>query len=259
MTPAGRQRALPRRVEDGLVLIWDLDGTILDTKRDIATGVNEMLRALDRPPLPLERVLRHVGRGVRVLVERTLRDAGLTDAVRTDGTELAAGTAPHAEDPSAPSSLIDTGVELFRVHYRRHMFDSTTPYPGIPELLRDLAGRGAAMAVVSNKPEAATRTLVETLGFAPLFRIVMGGDTLPVRKPDPQTLRHALDACRTGATPEEAILIGDSMTDLLTGRAAGTPVCGVGWGFDPDGEFRREGADWWVESAEELREILLGH
>lgn len=237
MTPAGRQRALPRRIEDGLVLIWDLDGTILDTKRDIATGVNEMLRALGRPALSLERVLHHVGRGVRVLVERSLRDAGLIEI---------------------GSAEIDSGVELFRVHYRRHMFDSTIPYPGIPELLRDLAGRGAAMAVVSNKPEAATRTLVETLGFAPLFRIVMGGDTLPVRKPDPQPLRHALATCRTGATPEEAILIGDSMTDLLTGRAAGMPVCGVGWGFDPDGEFRREGADWWVESAEELREILLG-
>lgn len=259
MRPDMRDRSADRggagAIDPGAVLIWDLDGTILDTKHDIATGVNEMLRAFGLHALPLERVLRHVGRGVRILVRRSLSEAG-------GGLLRESGAAEDfaedvADDDPASEARIDAGVAVFREHYRRHMLDTTTPYEGVPALLDELTRRGRAMAVVSNKPEDATRSLVDAIGLAPCFRVVMGGDTLPVRKPAPETVLHALSVCRPEAAPHEAIVIGDSLTDLQTGRAAGMRVCGVGWGFDPDGDFRRTGADWWCDSVDELRALLL--
>lgn len=218
------------------VLLWDLDGTIADTRQDIATGVREMLASFHLEPLPLPNVLRHVGRGVRVLVTRSLAEAGR---------------------PDADAAMIDEGVRLFRIHYRQHLMDTTVPYGNITETLHELARRGRRMAVVSNKPEDATRALVDALGLAACFVVALGGDSLPVRKPSPEPLWHALALCRPDARPDEAVLLGDSITDLETGRAAGVPVCGVGWGFDPDGEMRRQGTDWWVETVEELGGVLL--
>ena len=238
-------------IDDGTVLIWDLDGTILDTKHDIATGVNEMLRVFGHHPLPLDRVLHHVGRGVRILVQRSLSEAG-------GGSGRERGEAENVvDDDPAFEARIDRGVAVFREHYRRHMLDTTTPYEGMPGLLGELTRRGRAMAVVSNKPEDATQSLVDAMGLSPCFRVVMGGDTLPVRKPAPETVLHALSVCRPEAAPHEAVVIGDSLTDLQTGRAAGMRVCGGGWGFDPDGDFRRTGADWWCDSVDALRALLL--
>ena len=219
------------------VLLWDLDGTIADTRQDIVTGVREMLLSLGLEPLPMANVIRHVGRGVRVLVSRSLAEAGR---------------------PDADDAMIEEGIDLFRSHYRLHLMDTTTTYGNISGVLTELARRGRLMAVVSNKPEDASRMLVEALGLTSCFAVVLGGDSLPVRKPSPEPLLHALQICRAGAQPNDAVLFGDSITDLETGRAAGMPVCGVGWGFDPDGEMRRQGTDWWVETVDELERVLLG-
>lgn len=238
LSPESRpaSRDLRELADPDRILLWDLDGTIADTRRDIATGVREMLRSFGLEPLPLPNVIRHVGRGVRVLVTRSLSEAGR---------------------PDADESMIDEGVRVFRHHYRLHLMDTTVPYDNIAEILHELARHGRRMAVVSNKPEDATVALVDALGLAPCFVAVLGGDSLPVRKPSPEPLLHALGLCRPGARPVEAVLFGDSITDLETGRAAHVPVCGVGWGFDPDGEMRRQGTDWWVETVGELGAAIL--
>jgi len=234
--PGRGQRDRRELARPELILLWDLDGTIADTRHDIARGVAGMLEHFGLRPLPVESVVRHVGRGVRVLVDRSLSEAGR---------------------PGAGDLEIDEAVQVFRTHYRRHMVDTTIPFGNIAEVLGTLRDLGRRMAIVSNKPEEATRALVTALGLADCFRIVLGGDSLTTRKPSPEPLLHALEVCRPGARPSEAALIGDSIIDLQAGRAAGMPVCGVGWGMDPDGELRAAGADWWFETVEELTAALL--
>jgi phosphoglycolate phosphatase len=252
------------------VLIWDLDGTIADTRSDIATGVLEMLHELGRPPLDPAQVIRNVGRGVHVLVAGCLADAGR---------------------PARDAAEIERGVEVFRTHYWRHLMDTTAPYPGMPEILRDLVTRGRLMAIVSNKPQDATREILRRMDLLGCFAAVLGGDSLPARKPDPAPLLHALRLClaaRQGGprpvsnttvtrhaaggagghadadeslrelAPDHAAMIGDSLPDVQAARAAGMPVCGVAWGFDPDGEMRRVTLDWWFESVEDLARALRG-
>ena len=271
----GRHEPGGRRIRDTLadpdrVLIWDLDGTIADTRSDIATGVLEMLQELGRPPLDLAQVIRNVGRGVQVLVAGCLADTGR---------------------PARDATEIEHGVEVFRAHYWRHLMDTTVPYPGMPEILRDLANRGRAMAIVSNKPHDAAREILRRMDLLDCFAVVLGGDSLPARKPDPAPLLHAFRLClalgpgdprlaprkpagrhAAGGTggyadaddslrelaPDHAAMIGDSLPDVQAARAACMPVCGVAWGFDPDGEMRRVRLDWWFESVEELGRAVRG-
>jgi phosphoglycolate phosphatase len=257
--------------DPGRVLIWDLDGTIADTRTDIATGVVEMLRELGRPPLDVAQVIRNVGRGVKTLVTDCLADAGR---------------------PARDAAEIERGVEVFRAHYWHHLMDTTVPYPGMPEILRELAARGRPMAIVSNKPQDATREILRRMGLLDCFVVVLGGDSLTVRKPDPAPLLYALRICLAGApggpkfaprrvasdapSREMAIghaagedllceaashlaaMIGDSLPDVQAARAARMPVGGVAWGFDPDGEMRRAELDWWFESVQDLGRALRG-
>ncbi len=223
--------------DPGRVLLWDLDGTIADTGRDIATAVGDLLIGRGLKPLPLESVLRHVGRGVRVLVVRSLNEAGA---------------------PAADEAELELAIATFRAHYGRHLMDTTRAFPGIPELLDALRGKGRRMGVVTNKPEDFSRKILQELGLLPCFAAVVGGDTLPERKPAPAPLLHALEICAPGTPPGRCVLIGDSITDVKTARAAGAPVCAVGWGIDPDGELRPSEPDWWMQTPDELRAALLG-
>lgn len=263
--------SVPGRLADPKrVLVWDLDGTIADTRADIATGVAEMLRELARPPLDPAEVIRNVGHGVNVLVAGCLAATGR---------------------PARDAAEIEHGIDVFRERYWRHLTDTTAPYPGISEILRDLKTRGRSMAVVSNKPQDAAREILRRLGLLDCFAVVLGGDSLAVRKPDPAPLLHALRLCLAGApddprpapsdrvghdsggiagsqvaspvSPREtaadhAAMIGDSLPDVQAARAAGMPICGVAWGFDPDGEMRRVQLDWWFESVEALGNALRG-
>jgi phosphoglycolate phosphatase len=217
-------------------ILWDLDGTIVDTRRDIASGVAGMFRDRGLVPLSREEVIKNVGRGVRVLVTRCLEDAGA---------------------PVRDEADLDEAVASFRDHYSRHLMDTTVPYGNLPEILLSLAERGRRMGVVSNKPEDFTRAILHELGLLACFGAVLGGDSLPVRKPSPKPLLHALRLCSPGTMPSRAVLIGDSITDVQTARAAGMPVCAVAWGFDPEGQLRGSDPDWWVETPQELEGLLL--
>jgi len=209
------------------IVLFDLDGTLLDTHRDLAASTNHVRAAFGLPPLAVKDVERLVGHGARVLVERAL------------GAERAA--------------FFDEGVRLFLVHYGEHCLDATLPYPGIVDLVDSLRPLGARVAVLTNKPERLTRKILEGLGLLGRMSAVVGGDTFRERKPHPRGAAHILEVC--GARPEDALVVGDSPVDVETARAAKTAFCGVLWGFDPDG-LRATGAEPLVRDAAELERVI---
>ena len=187
-------------------VLFDLDGTLLDTIADLADAANLMLAELGRPPRGVAEVHSFVGKGIPNLVRRCL----------TEGT-------------SASEAEIDTAVAVFRRHYAVVNGVSTTIYPGVVETLQTLRGRDIRLAVVTNKAAAFTLPLLERMDIAHYFDTVVSGDTLPVKKPDPATVRLA--CARLGVAPGEALMIGDSANDALAAQGAGMPVLLVTYGY----------------------------
>ena len=189
------------------LVVFDLDGTLVDTSQDLGAAVNAALGVVapgTRPlPTPLVRSL--IGSGARNLVARSLAAAGLTHPV---------------EDV----------LPVFLERYRACLLDNTRPYPGVVEVLDRLAGR--ALAVLTNKPGDMSRAILAGLGLLGRFDRVYGAGDLPTRKPDPAGLVRLLEETRVPA--EEAAIVGDSAVDVRTGRAAGVFSVGVTYGFDPE-------------------------
>jgi phosphoglycolate phosphatase len=185
---------------------FDLDGTLVDSRADLAGAVNHVLRRLGPGERPPETLYAYVGEGARVLIERSLGSA-------------------HAD-------RVEAGLALFMEYYGAHLLDATRPYPGIVEVLAALEARGVAVSVLSNKPEAMSRAILEGLGLAHRFVGIIGGDSLSSRKPDPAGLEHLRGLTRTPR--ERTLLVGDSRIDVLTARAASVAFCGVAWGLSPD-------------------------
>ena len=209
-------------------LIFDLDGTLVDTKADLAAATNFMLAALKLPTLTLPQVERLVGEGARVLVERAL--------------------GPQR------SELVPCGFTLFMEYYTAHLLDHTHAYPGMGELLAAAHTQGLALSVLTNKPEVPSRAILTGLGLAHFFSALVGGDTLPVRKPNPQGV-HSLQRM-TGIDLTATLLIGDSCIDVETGRAAGVTTCGVTWGFGTEG-MRTCSPQFLVDSVPQLATLVL--
>jgi phosphoglycolate phosphatase len=172
-------------------VLFDLDGTLLDTIADLAEGANRMLAEIGRPLRPLEEIHSFVGKGIPNLVRRCLTE--------------------------------------FRRHYAEVNGRHTRIYPGIPETLAALRAQGRRLAVVTNKAEAFTLPLLERMGMAAHFDAVVSGDTLPVKKPDPAVLFHA--CALLGVQTSRTVMIGDSANDALAARAAGMPVLLVTYGY----------------------------
>ncbi|MFI5178804.1 MAG: HAD-IA family hydrolase [Vicinamibacterales bacterium] len=187
----------------GSLIIFDLDGTLIDSRRDLAESTNEMLASFGAPALPIDQVAAMVGEGARVLVERALTASGL--------------------DPAAPGAL-----PRFLTIYDRRLLNFTRPYPGIARVVRQAAAH-AALAVVTNKPEALARRLLDAFDLRACFRWVIGGDAAFPRKPDPASVRFLM--AEAAATPAGTLLVGDSAIDVLTARAAGVRVCVARYGF----------------------------
>lgn len=207
---------------------FDLDGTLVDTRADLAAATNHVRASFDLPPIPPHSVYRLVGEGARRLVERALGGSRAT--------------------------LVDEGVRRFLAFYGAHLLDRTVLYPGMHDALDALAEGGIRLSVLTNKPEGLSRTILDGLGVAPYFRGIVGGDSLPSRKPDPAGFRHL---CQLAATPpERGLLVGDSPIDVATAANAGADFCGVAWGLDPDG-LRAAGPPHVVESAPALVSFIL--
>lgn len=196
----------PRQIEAMLI---DLDGTLIDTVPDLATATNEMLAALGRPELPLDDVRRWVGNGAVRLVKRALTGS-------FDG---------EPED-----ALFDRAYPLFLESYAANVCVESEPYPGVFKTLNDLVSRGLRLACVTNKPEAFTLPLLERLDLSRFFEVVVSGDTLPTKKPDPEPMWHACEALQS--KPQHCLAVGDSANDVQAAEAAGIPVLCVTYGYN---------------------------
>jgi len=209
------------------LFLFDLDGTLIDSRDDIARSCNRALARLGLPAIPLDLVTRFVGEGVRTLITRALREA--------------AGGEPADEE-------VARAVALYLAEYEAHMLDSTRLYPGVVEALDQM--RWASFGVVTNKPERFSRSILDQLGVGGRFSLILGGDSLPQRKPDPAPIRVAM--ARAGAQAAETAVVGDSATDIEAGRAAGAFTCGIAGGFRGPEELRAAGCDLLVESVADL-------
>ncbi len=193
------------------LLIFDLDGTLIDSRLDLVHSVNATLRHMKRPELPDDVIAGYVGDGAPALIGRAL------------GNE--------AND----EKLVRSGLEYFLTYYREHKLDHTHLYDGIVEALASLQnshnGRPRKMAVLSNKPVNPSRAIVEALGLGNFFACVYGGNSFSTKKPDPEGAQTILRELETA--PQDALLVGDSGVDILTGRNAGTWTCAVTYGFAP--------------------------
>jgi phosphoglycolate phosphatase len=209
------------------LFLFDLDGTLIDSRADIVFSLNLALKHLNVGILPESRISDFVGEGVQKLVERSLR--------------AITGCEPD-------SSMTEEGIALFREEYGKHLLDRTRLYPDVKEALARLSW--AKFAVVSNKPEGFSRRILEGLDLAHRFCIILGGDSTQNRKPDPESLLKAMDSC--GAPPSETAMIGDSAVDIEAGKAAGVITCGVLGGFRREGELEAAACDLIVRSLLEL-------
>lgn len=212
-------------------VIFDLDGTLLDTISDLAAAANYVCRENDWPEYTVAEVESMVGNGIPKLVERF-----------------------SPENARSPLMLANT-LHQFNRYYGAHNMESTHPYPGIPELLRELHDRGLQMAVCSNKADEFSRVIVEHY-YPGVFDLVRGNlNGMPV-KPDPAAAREILR--KLDAVPASSVMVGDSSVDIQTGHNAGIRSCGVTWGFRSRESLAEAGADALADTPEELEKILMG-
>ncbi|HTS68812.1 MAG TPA: HAD family hydrolase [Terriglobia bacterium] len=211
------------------LLVFDLDGTLVDSKQDLALSVNAMRREMGLAPLPLDQIASYVGHGVTLLVRRSL------------------GTLATDEN-------VEKGLAFFLSYYRDHMLDNTAPYPGVGEALEKLAGH--KMAVLTNKPVHFSREMLTRLGFASHFEYIYGGNSFPQKKPDPAGLYKLMEDLQISA--RATLMVGDSDTDVLTGRNAGVWTCGVTYGFGAH-TLQAVPPDLVIDDMRELLPLLNGH
>jgi len=215
------------------MVMIDLDGTLIHTAPDLAACANRMLADLGRAPAPVETVMTWIGNGVPRLVKRAL-------------------TGQMMAEPEA--ALFDKALAIFQQHYLAHVSDLSRPFAGVVAGLERLKARGFHLACITNKAEAFTLPLLRNLDLYKYFELVLSGDSLPKKKPDPLPLRHA---CKHfGITPEHGVLIGDSSNDVEAARAAGMPVICVPYGYNHGHDIRASHPDAVVDSLEAVETYL---
>jgi phosphoglycolate phosphatase len=207
-------------------LIFDLDGTLIDSKQDLIRSVNAMLAEMGREPLHEDTVSSYIGHGAPRLVARALGNG-------------------------ATEEECDRALKFFLAHYDEHKLDSTCAYPGVAEALEELSD--FPMAVLTNKPVRVSRKILEGLGLANYFRAVYGGNSFETKKPHPLGAKKILE--ELSAAPAEALIVGDSEVDVQTARNAGTLAAAVNYGF---GTHDREvyPADVYLDRLTELIHLL---
>jgi phosphoglycolate phosphatase len=217
------------------LVIFDLDGTLIDSRLDLVHSVNAALRHIERPELPDDVIASYVGDGAPILIQRAL--------------------GPEAAD----EALVRRGLEFFLSYYREHKLDHTTVYAGIPETLAAIRNSGNGvprkLAVLTNKPVNPSRAIIEAVGLGQFFSQVYGGNSFTTKKPDPEGARKLLE--ENGVKPEQAAIVGDSHVDVQTGRNAGLWTVGVTYGFTAH-TLQNEDPDVLVDSAGEVGAVFSG-
>ncbi len=201
------------------LFIFDLDGTLIDSRLDLALSVNAVRENFGMPPLAHEVVFSHVGNGAPVLIRKSL-------------------------GPGVSEETAEEGLQFFYAYYREHMLDNTVLYPGVRQTLDELLTQGKKMAVLTNKPVRFSEGIIAGLGLSNHFVRVYGGNSFETKKPDPAGLHHLIK--EFGVPAERTLMVGDSYVDVQTARNAGVPCCGVTYGLQPE-SFREHPPDLLID------------
>ena len=212
-----------------MLLIFDLDGTLIDSRLDLANSVNATRAAFGKGALPHELIYSYVGNGAPVLIRRAM-------------------------GPEAGDDEVRDALEFFLDHYRRHAVETTELYPGVRESLEKLHQAGAKLAVLTNKPVRISNSIMEYFGLSGMMFRVYGGNSFEEKKPH----RIGIDTLRreAGTRERETWMVGDSYVDVQTARNAGVRCCGVSYGFQPD-SFREFPPDILVDRMEDFANRIL--
>lgn len=216
--------------ENPKLVLFDLDGTLVDSVPDLAHAIDRMLLELGKETAGIERVRSWVGNGASVLVQRAL--AGSIEAQIGNPDEF------------------EKAYALFLKFYGEHTADQSCLYEGVEECLVALQNQQIKMGLVTNKPIQFTRTMLAGFKLDDYFDVVIGGDSLPQKKPSPEPLLEAMASC--SATPSETLMVGDSKSDVGAARAAGCPVICVPYGYNHGEDIARYAPDLIVKSLAEL-------
>jgi phosphoglycolate phosphatase len=208
------------------LFIFDLDGTLIDSKRDIADSVHHTMKTLGLPPISDEMIYQFVGNGVTPLIQKSIKAAG---------------------DVSFEKAL-----KIFKAHYDRHLLNTTQPFPGIMDVLDHFSQK--TMVVVTNKPQGYSEKILRGLGMNRFFKGIFGGDTPFPKKPEPDVIHHILE--KFGSDAKKTVIVGDSRIDLETGHNAGIITCGVTYGFRPRRELEEIGCDFLIERPGDLVQLF---
>jgi phosphoglycolate phosphatase len=211
------------------LLVFDLDGTLIDSKRDLADSVNATRVWMGYSPIPDDHVYSYVGDGAPMLVRRALPAVGEEDLARA--------------------------LRYFLDYYREHMLDATTLYPGVRETLDRLHQARVPLAILTNKPVRFSERLIERLGLSAHFFRIYGGNSFEEKKPHPKGLEKLME--ESGAARDRSVMVGDSAVDVRTARNARTQACGVAWGFQPE-TFADAPPDYVIGEMGELADRVLG-
>ena len=211
------------------LLIFDLDGTLVDSKSDLVNSVNATRRYMGLDALPHDLVASYVGRGALALIRSSMGD-------------------------DAPDTEVERAHEYFLGYYREHMLDETKLYPGVVEALDRFHTAGKRMAILTNKPVRFSELMIQRLDLSGHFLRIYGGNSFEQKKPDPIGIETLLG--ETGASKSGTLMVGDSSVDIRTARNAGVASCGVMYGFQPE-TFAVEPPDFTVETLGELADRIL--
>ena len=209
-------------------ILFDLDGTLVDTSRDITSNLNRAFESMGYPRLSHEIILSHVGNGAHYLVEKCLQI--------------------NQPDIKVDDKLVTTIWEKFRDFYRLHIIDEAEPYPGVVEFLRQST---RPMGVISNKPEEMVRAVLKELNLAQHFKFTWGRDTLPVSKPDPEVIRYGIHELGIDI-PGDVCMLGDNPVDTIAAKGAGAISIALSYGFSSVEVLEREQPDFLFNSFEEF-------
>lgn len=211
------------------LLIFDLDGTIVDSENDIASAVNYMRSLYGKPALDLSTVRSFIGSGVKLLVEQALDDLSAN------------------EQQAAALKLIE--------YYKRHLLDTTVIYPGMKQVIEQLQNR--TKAVLSNKPEELSKKILKELNIGRHFAIIWGGDSLAKKKPDPEPILKIIEQLKF--TKQDALMIGDGINDILAAKSAGIKCAAAGYGYTDLKDLSALNPDYLLLKPEDLIEIVVSY
>lgn len=223
-------------IDNKKLLIFDFDGTLIDSVPDLADAANIMLSQLGKPTYPIETIQKWVGNGARMLVERAL----------SGSIEI---------NPNLSEAEVEAAERLFFDAYAAHDTSKTTAYPDVDSGLKQLADAGFTLALVTNKPIRFVPDILASLGWTSHFAMILGGDSLSVKKPDPAPLLYVCETLKFNRT--QALMIGDSINDIQAGKRANIDTIGLSYGYNYGKDIRDSQPNHAFDSFQELLDLLL--